>query len=127
MKMRKGRGRSVWVPILLLLPVITILICLLVAKLILTGSLTMKYISVTGSVIAGIVAVIAAFIGGKKAKQKKFIWAMIIALGYGVELLIGNLLFFGVSYGPIYPIVLPILGGGFLGGVLSCRKQRKIA
>ncbi len=124
---RKGKGSVPVVGLLIAMPILTLLLALLGAKLILsevvpeTGMQWIAYLS------AGITALFMSLLSAKTSAQKKFLWGMGAAGVYCCMLLLGNLLFFGVGYGNILGVVVSVFVGGFLGSLLGGIKRRKFA
>ena len=124
--MRK-KGRGVIIQLAVALPLLTVLLSLGCAELILSEVIGEEKIELLACILTGIVAFAASLYAAIRSPQKKLIWGMLTALGYGCCLLVGNLLFFGIGYGRILPIMSSVLGAGLLGSLLGAAKRRKYA
>ena len=109
------------------MPIITVLLCVLCAKLILGKKLPESWIEFSPRIICAVVSLLGSFLGAKVAPRKVFLWGMVNAVGYCMMLLLCNLLFFGETFSGIGKMILWILGGGFLGMLLGGMKKSKIA
>ncbi len=129
-KTGKGRGtpshRSPWRP-LYWMPLLTLLLCLLCAKLILWGKLPESALQLLPRLLGGLVSFLGAFHGTRIATQKRFLWGLVNAGAYGGMLMLGNLLFFGETFSGIGPMFLWVLIGGFLGSMVANMRKSKIA
>lgn len=97
----KGRGRQTvrhpWKP-LYWAPVLTIGLCLLVAKSILWGKLSESSVSYAPKVIGAIISLWVSYRGARIASRKNFLWGLVNGVAYGCILMLGNLLFFGETF-----------------------------
>ena len=129
-KTGKGRGntslRSPWRP-LYWMPLLTVLLCLLCAQLILCGKLPDSAPQYLPQLVGGLVSFLGAFRGTRIATQKRFLWGMVNAGAYICMLMLGNLLFFGETFGRIGIMSLWVLAGGSLGSIVANMKKSKIA
>ena len=109
---KQGREKRNWLPLQLAaaMPLATLALAALAARLILGGKLPESSLPVAAGVIAGLVA---------------FLGALGAAGGYALFLLLGNLLFFGVHYGEALPVLLPLAGAGLLGALLGAGRRKK--
>ena len=97
MKKQTKRGRSVIRPLtvqlLIAAPVLTLLLCLAVARLILSGVVPEERITLCACAIAGITGFLLSLYCGVRVPQKRLLWGMVAAAGYALLLLIGNQFF----------------------------------
>ncbi len=124
---RKGKGSVPVVGLLIAMPMLTLLLSLLGAKLILSEVLPEQGTQWIAALVTGITALLLSFLCAKATTQKKFLWGMGTAGTYCCMLLLGNLLFFGVGYGSILGVAAFVFGGGVLGSLLGAIKRRKFA
>ncbi len=127
MKRTGKRGGKLYLQILLLMPVLTLLLAGAGAKLIDSEVLGEEKLNVLAPAIAALSAFLLALYAALRSPQKKFLWAVTTAVAYACLLLLGNLLFFGVGFGSILPVLASVLIAGLLGGLLGSRKRRKYA
>lgn len=129
MKKQSKRGKSVIRPLtvqlLIAAPVLTLLLCLAVARLILSGIVPEERIALCAGAIAGIIGFLLSLYCGVRVPQKKLLWGMVTAAGYALLLLVGNQFFFGMPYSGVAAILGTIFAGGFLGSLLSSVRRRK--
>lgn len=128
---RKGKGsgkaRSIIIQLVIAMPLLSIALALLCAKLMLGGSMHEEQMSLMAGVIAGTVSFLLCLYSAIRMPQKKILWGMLTAAGYACMLLLGNLLFFGVGYGNFACVLLPVFGAGLLASLLGAAKKRKFA
>lgn len=105
----------------------TMLLSLLSAKLILWGKIGEGYQQFVPYIIVSIVSVCGSFLTARTVPQRSLLWGMAIALGYVCSLMMGNLLFFGVAYRGVVPIIAYVLGGSIVGSSLGIIRKGKIA
>ena len=126
-KKSKSKTKAKFIIFLTAVPVLTFLLSLLTARLILSGKLSEERLDLGAMVITGLVAFIASLYITIRSPQKKLLWGVGSSAVYLLMLMLGNLLFFGVGYGRVFPQLLIILGSGFLGGVCGAAKRKKYA
>ncbi len=124
---RKGKGRGVFLQLFFAMPILTILLALLGAKLILSEVISEGAMQWCACIITGIVSFLLCLYTALRMPQKKFLWGLLTAAAYCCLLLLGNLLFFGVGYGNIPAVVMAVFGGGLFGSLLGAGKRRKFA
>lgn len=115
------------IPVLIAMPILTLLLSLAVGKLILSEILPEAAIQWSPIVITGIVSIILSLFAAIKTKQKKLMWGIGTAFAYLVILLLSNLLFFGEGFRGFLPIAGAVIGCGVLGSLLAAGKRRKYA
>lgn len=129
-KVGKGRGKEVlrhpWRP-LYWMPILTVLLCLLVAQFILWGKLPDTSITIIPQIVAAIVAFVGAFRGTRIALRQRLLWGMANATAYGCILMLGNLLFFGEVFQSVVVTFLWILAAGLFGSLVANLKKGKNA
>ncbi|MBQ7870909.1 MAG: hypothetical protein IJ357_02095 [Oscillospiraceae bacterium] len=121
---RKHSG-SKWPRVLLLIPVLTVGLAMLGAKLIVSGTVSETAVQTLAILITAIVGLCMGLIGAAVSPQKKLLWGLLAALTAVLAMILGNLLFFGVTYSRILPGVGATLGGGVLGALLGSKKRKK--
>lgn len=111
---KQGRKKRNWLPLQLAaaMPLVTLALAALAARLILGGKLPESSLTVAAGVIAGLVAFLGALIAALHSGRRKLLCGLGAAGGYALFLLLGNLLFFGVHYGEALPVLLPLAGAG---------------
>ena len=125
---RKGKGSRPWILPLIAMPVLTVALSVLGAKLILSSVISEAAMMWFAALVPGIVSLLLYAYSALQAARKKFLWGMAAALVYACLLLLGNLLFFGEGYGNNIPAVCgAVILGGILGSVLGGGKRCKIA
>ena len=124
---RKGKGKGTVLSLLIAMPVLTVLLALLGAKLILSEVIPEGAMQWCVCGITGLVAFILCLYCSLRIPQKKFLWGLVTAGAYCCLLLLSNLLFFGIGYGSIPSVALSIFAGGILGSLLGAGKRRKFA
>lgn len=131
MKKQTKRGRSVIRPLtvqlLIAAPVLTLLLCLAVARLILSGVVPEERITLCACAIAGVTGFLLSLYCGVRVPQKRLLWGMVAAAGYALLLLIGNQFFFGMPYSGVAASLGTIFAGGLLGSLLSSVRRQKYA
>lgn len=131
MKKQTKRGRSVIRPLtvqlLIAAPVLTLLLCLAVARLILSGVVPEERITLCAYAIAGVTGFLLSLYCGVRVPQKRLLWGMVAAAGYALLLLIGNQFFFGMPYSGVAASLGTIFAGGLLGSLLSSVRRQKYA
>ena len=105
---KQGRKKRNWLPLQLAaaMPLATLALAALAARLILGGKLPESSLPVAAGVIAGLVAFLGALIAALHSGRRK-------------------LLFFGVHYGEALPVLLPLAGAGLLGALLGAGRRKK--
>ena len=126
-KTSKSKKKKTVIIFLIAVPLLTLLLSLLTAKLILDGKLSEEQLNMGAIVITGLVAFMASLYAAIRSPQKKLFWGMGAAGAYALALMLGNLLFFGVGYGRVFPQLLVILGSGLLGSLCGAVKRKKYA
>lgn len=124
---REHRTRTIILQVLIAVPCLSIAFALILAKMILGGIITEERMFTGVCVIGGLVAFLLSLSCAIRMPQKKALWGLAATGWYALSLPLGNLLFFGVSFGRSMPILLFVLGGGLLGSLLGAAKRRKIA
>lgn len=127
MKKTESSTKGIVVPVIIAMPILTLLLSFACGELILTELLPESAIQWISIVIVGIVALILSLFAAIKMKQKKFMWGIGTTGTYLLMLLLSNLLFFGEGYQGILSIAGAILGCGILGSFLGAGKRRKYA
>lgn len=122
---QQGRGNGVLIQAAIAMPVLTLLLSALAAKLILSGTLSEDSNTVVAAVIAGVTAFVSALYCAIRMPQKKLLWGLLITAAYGAFLLLGNLLFFGVAYGNLGGVLLPVFCAGLIGSLIGAAKKKK--
>ncbi len=102
--------------------IVTFVVLLILALLLYKMNLSEKVIS-GGIVVTYILSCfVAGLFAGKQMKQKRFLWGLIMGLGYYVILLVVSLVinqsFLAIADSMITTLIL-CAGGGMLGGMLS--------
>ena len=112
---KQGRKKRNWLPLQLAaaMPLATLALAALAARLILGGKLPESGLPVAAGVIAGLVAFLGALIAALHSGRRKLLCGL------------GNLLFFGVHYGEALPVLLPLAGAGLLGALLGAGRRKK--
>ena len=108
----------------LLYLVIMLSLAALVAQLIMMGIIPEGSYTLMGAIIGSLTSLIGTWYCGRKAKEKRIIMGLISAIVYCLCLLAGNLLFFGVAYGKVVPIVLSVFGAGIVGSLIGAGKKQ---
>lgn len=126
---KQGRKKRNWLPLQLAaaMPLATLALAALAARLILGGKLPESSLTVAAGVIAGLVAFLGALIAALHSGRRKLLCGLGAAGGYALFLLLGNLLFFGVHYGEALPVLLPLAGAGLLGALLGAGRRKSAA
>jgi len=124
---KQGRKKRNWLPLQLAaaMPLATLALAALAARLILGGKLPESSLPVAAGVIVGLVAFLGALIAALHSGRRKLLCGLGAAGGYALFLLLGNLLFFGVHYGEALPVLLPLAGAGLLGALLGAGRRKK--
>lgn len=123
----KSKMKGIAIQVLIGLPVLTLLLALGAAKLILGRSIGEERMGACACAIVAIVSFVASLYVAVRTPQKKIAWGILAAGMYGALLLLGNLLFFGVGYGKVLPVLGCVLGAGLLGSFLAAIRRRKYA
>lgn len=126
-KGKRNKGKNPLKGSLLWMPVLTLGLCLLGAKLILQGMIPEEKAGIIGLFIAGVVAFVGGRMSGRRVGEQRLLWSVGTAAAYGCLLMLGNLLFFGVAYHAIGGMWICVLLGGILAGMLPYKKKGKIA
>lgn len=126
-KTEKRKHGSKWPKVLLLIPVLTIGLSMLGAKMIVSGAVPETSVNTMAVIITGIIGLILGLLGAIVSPQKKLLWGLLAAVLTAAALLLGNLLFFGVAYGEVLPGLGAALGGGVIGALLGSKKRKKYA
>lgn len=126
-KTEKRKHGSKWPKVLLLIPVLTIGLAMLGAKMIVSGAVPETSVNTLAVIITAIVGLILGLLSAIVSPQKKLLWGLLAAVLTAAALLLGNLLFFGVAYGKVLPGLGATLGGGVIGALLGSKKRKKYA
>lgn len=89
------------------------------------GSIPEEKTGLLAAITVGAVSLAACVILAARAQEKKLLRGILGAAIYAVMLLLGNLLFFGVGYTDVLPILMSILAGGVVGSILGSVKKKK--
>lgn len=103
----------------------TLLLSMLCAALMEKGSIPEERTNLSACLIVGLVSLLSCAVTASCAKEKKLLRGMLGAGIYAALLLLGNLLFFGVGYADVLPILMSILAAGVLGSILGSLRKRK--
>ena len=106
----------------------TLLLSMLCAALMEKGSIPEERTNLSACVIVGLVSLLSCAVVASRATEKKLLRGMLGAGIYAALLVVSNLLFFGVGYVDVLPILMSILAAGVLGSILGSlrRKKRRI-
>lgn len=124
-KMRRQEGTIPWFNLLLDLAgayALTLFILLLLALLVYKVHLSGEIVGVVISLVYMSACFLAGNLAGRQVKQKRFMWGIIMGLGYYGILLIMSLLF---NQSPaevtdsLFSTLILCAGGGMIGGMLS--------
>lgn len=127
MKKNEKSMKGLMVPVLIAMPILTILSALAGAKMIESELMPESVQRWIPMLITGLVAFLLSCFVSVKTKQKKFVWGIGTGAVYLIILLMSNLLFFGEGFYHLLPIIGSVLGCGFLGSLLGAGKRRKYA
>lgn len=128
MRRRGKRGnRNIITQLLIAMPLVTFLLAFACAKMIVNEIIQEESMMLCVYAIVGFTSFITCLYCAMRMPQKKVLWGIATAAVYTVMLLLGNLLFFGVGYGQILPIMLTVLSTGFVASMLGAMKRRKYA
>lgn len=103
----------------------TLLMSMLCAALMEKGSIPEEKTNLCACVIVGLVSLMSCGLIASRASEKKLLRGIFGAGIYAGLLLIGNLLFFGVGYADVLPILLSILAAGILGSAAGSLRRKK--
>lgn len=120
---RTGKGR--WIAMAIAVPVLTIGLAGIAAKLMLSEVITESALEYAAAVIVGVVSFVTALVVAIAMPQKKLMWSMVTTAAYACALLLGNLLLFGVGYAGVGWIIGTVFGAGLLGGVIGSAKRQR--
>ncbi len=126
-KRGKSTARPTAVHLLVAAPVLSLLLCMAVAKLIHAGLVPEERSSLCAAAIAGMTGFLLSLYCGVRVPQRKLLWGMATACGYALLLLVGNQFFFGMPYSGVPAILGAVLGGGLLGSLLSSVRRKNYA
>lgn len=101
--------------------IVTAVILFLLAFLLFKLSLSEQIVSAGIIITYALSCFLAGFLAGKRMKQKRFLWGLIMGIGYFLVLLILSIAV-NKSFGAASDIVTTFIlcaGGGMLGGMLS--------
>ncbi len=101
--------------------IVTAVILFLLAFLLFKLSLSEQIVSAGIIITYALSCFLAGFLAGKKMKQKRFLWGLIMGIGYFVVLLVLSIAVnksFGAA-ADIFTTFILCAGGGMLGGMLS--------
>lgn len=124
---KQGRKKRNWLPLQLAaaMPLATLALAALAARLILGGKLPESSLPVAAGVIAGLVAFLGALIAALHSGRRKLLCGLGAAGGYALFLLLGNLLFFGVHYGEALPVLQATCRSGCSRSARGRRRKRR--
>lgn len=114
-----------WIVLLLGMPALTVALAALAGRLMLQGTLPERAGAIVAAAIAGLLSFTGALLTALRQKEKKLLWGLLVPAAYGLLLLLGNLLFFGVSYGNVLPVLLTVFGAGSLGALAGAAKKKR--
>lgn len=120
----KHKGRELMFLILGMLA-LTIALAGSFAALVESGTIPEEKNNLLAAIIVGVVSLAACAILAGRTQERKLLHGLAGAGIYAAALLLGNLLFFGIGYGEILPILLCILAGGVVGSILGSTRKRK--
>ena len=123
----KGRTGKKLLPVIIAMPILTILLSLGGAKLVLSGAINQERLKVLVYGITGVVAFVLSLYTALRSPQKKLLWGVGTAGVYFLALLLCNLLFFGEGFQGILPILGCTMGAGVFGGFAGAGKRKKYA
>ena len=126
-KKGKGNTRSIVTQILIAMPLMSIILSIIAAKMVLSGTIQEANFMICVYAIVGLVSFLVSMYCALRMKRKKVLWGMATACGYMVMLILGNLLFFGVGYGEILPTCAVVLSVGCAGSLIGAMKRRHYA
>lgn len=124
---RKQTAASFILQILIAMPILTITLSIIAAKMILAGTLREDCLMMCVYTIGSLVSLLLSLYCAIRVPQKKFLWGSAVAALYALLLMLGNLLFFGIGYGSILPQLTAVILGGICGSLLGSVKRRKYA
>lgn len=124
---RSTKTKSVVLQLLIAMPILTVLLALLGAKLILSSVIAESQIGVVVFMIAMLVSLVGSWYAAMRMSQKRFFWGLSFTGCYGLLLLLSNLLFFGVAYTSVGAVLCAVACGGLTGSLLGAAKRKKYA
>lgn len=126
-KVKKSNTKAIVLQLLIAMPILTILLALLSAKLILSETIAEEQGQICVCVYTAVVSFAASVYCAARMPQKKLLWGMLSAVLYLCLLLVSNLLFFGIGFGSLFAVSACVLGAGLFGGLLGAGKRKKYA
>lgn len=121
---KKRRGRGV-VLVILAMTILTLGLTGAFAALTEAGTIPEEKTGLLAMLTVGIVSLASCSVIAARAPERKLLRGLCGAAIYAAMLLIGNLLFFGVGYAEVLPILMSILAGGAVGSILGSFKRKK--
>lgn len=107
---------------LLIAYIVSVLILVVLALLLYKMNISEQIVSV-GVVITYVLSCfLGGFLAGKKMKQKRFLWGLIMGIGYFLVLLVLSVAInhsFSAIADSLFTTLILCAGGGMLGGMLS--------
>ena len=102
--------------------IVTAVILFLLAFLLYKLSLSEQIVSIGIIITYALSSFLAGFLTGKRMKQKRFLWGLIMGLAYFVVLLLISAIVnksLGAVADSLFTTLMLCVGGGMLGGMLS--------
>ena len=109
----------------MIMVLLTFLLIAGAAQLMLMGILPEKGTTAIAATTVGIVSFVSAMYSAIKMKERRMLFGLVSTLAYCLCLLMGNLLFFGVGYGNVIPVLLTAIIAGIVGSFLGAAKKPK--
>ncbi len=89
------------------------------------GTISEEKRDLLAAITVGCVSLAACAVLSARTAERKLLRGMLCAAAYATMLLLCNLLFFGVGYAKVLPILLSILAGGVAGSVIGSVRKKK--
>ena len=124
---KRKRGSSSWAKVLVLIPLLAVGLAMLGAQLIVSGTVPEGSVRTLAVIMTAVVGLCMGLVGAIASPQKKLLWGLLAALLTVAALMLGNLLFFGVTYEHLLQNAGATLGGGLIGALLGSKKRKKYA
>ena len=109
------------------MPILTVVLAFLGGELILRGVISEQQGRGAALIITFTVSCVCSCITGKRCAKMRMVWCLGTAVVYGCMLMIGNLLFFGVSFRHLGMSWLAVICGGIVAVFASVKKNGKYA